>query len=144
MHTKWMACSAVLVLLAGSGAFGITIQNQVFNVGSANTIDLTQGIQSASSAQNLTIDLSQVGNGSGLSMANVSLHSVSGQMGALFGTPSLLGTSGLLGTPSLLGSGLIGLNPIVGTGGLTMPLGALGSLQMAQLRAQLLGQLLAN
>ena len=60
MHTKWMACSAVLVLLAGSGAFGITIQNQVFNVGSANTIDLTQGIQSASSAQNLTIDLSQV------------------------------------------------------------------------------------
>jgi hypothetical protein len=132
MHTKWIACSAVLVLLAGSGAFGVTIQNQVFNVGSANTIDLTEGIQSASSAQNLTIDLSQVGNGSGLTMANVSLMSVSGQMGGLFGTPSLLGT------------GLIGLNPIAGTAGLTMPLGALGSLQMAQMRAQLLGQLLAN
>lgn len=138
MHTKWIACSAVLVLLAGSGAFGITIQNQVFNVGSANTIDLTQGIQSASSAQNLTIDLSQIGSGSGLTMANVSLMSVSGQMGGLFGT------TGLLGTPSLLGTGLIGLNPIVGTGGLTMPLGALGSLQMMQLRAQMLGQLLAN
>lgn len=131
MSAKWIVCSVILVLLAGP-AFGITIQNQVFNVGSANTIDLTHGIQSATSVQNLTIDLSQIGSGSGLTTANVSLLSVTGQMGGLFGASSLLET------------GLLGLHPIVGTTGLTLPLGALGSLQMAQMRAQLLGQMLAN
>ncbi len=131
MLAKWIVCSVVLALLAGP-AFGITIQNQVFNVGSVNGIDLTEGLQSAASTQNLTIDLSQVGSGSGLSMANVSLLSVTGQMG------------GLLPVAPLVGTGIIGLHPIAGTAGLTLPLGALGSLQMAQMRAQLFGQLLAN
>ena len=132
MSMKWIACSIVLALLAGPSAFGITIQNQVFNVGSVNGIDLTQGIQNAASTQNLTIDLSQIGSGSGLSMANVSLLSVTGQMGVLLPAAPLAGT------------GIVGLHPIVGTTGLMLPLGSLGSLQMAQMRAGLIGQLLAN
>jgi hypothetical protein len=130
MIMKLTVCTAVLVLLAGSNAFGITIQNQVFNIGSVNGIDLTQGMQSAQSNQNLTIDLSQIGSGSGLMAANVSLLGITGQTGGLFGGSSLLGISSL------------GVHPMLGTTGLL--LSPIGSLQMVQTRALLLGHLLAG
>jgi hypothetical protein len=129
MVTKLIVCSLALVLLAGSSAFGITIQNQVFDIGSVNSVDLTQGIQNAHSVQNLTINLSQIGNGLGLTTANVSLLGVTSHMGGLFGASSLLGASSL-GVHSMLGTTGLLLSPV-------------GSLQMAQTRALLLGQLLA-
>ncbi len=137
MVIKAILCSIVLILLSGSGAFGAIVQDQVFNVGSANLVDLMQGTQSGHSTQNLVIDLSQATDGSHMSATNVQVTGRTGTVGGLLGAPSLLGvhslgTHALLGAPSLLGTGSL----------LTSHTSA--SLLTAQTRARLLGLGLAG
>lgn len=132
MVIKALLCSVVLVLLTGSGVFGAIVQDQIFNVGSANLVNLTQGIQSGHSSQNLVIDLSQVTDGSHLTATNVQVTGLIGQGGGLLGSSSLLGLSSLgshalLSSPSLLGTGSL-LTSHTST-----------SLLAAQTRARLLG-----
>jgi hypothetical protein len=142
MVIKAVLCSVVLVLVTGSGAFGNILQDQGFGVGSTNTIHLTQGVQNASSMQNLTIDLSQVADGSRLTMANVNVMGTSTQLGGLLGTTSL-GASAMLGSAGLgihpmLGTTSLGIHPMLGTTSLMMPFGASSSLGQAMLLNQLL------
>ncbi len=132
MFMKAFLCMFVVVLVSGSGAFGNILQDQGFNIGSANLVHLTEGTQEGSSMQNLTIDLSQVTGGSQMTMANVTV----------FGTTTQIG-GGLLGGSSLLGSAHLGVHSMLPLTGLLMPLGG-PSLQLAQSRALLLGRLLAD
>lgn len=132
MIVKAVLCSIMLILLSGSGAFGAVTQDQIFNVGSANLVNLTQGTQSGQSTQNLVIDLSQVTDGSRLTATNVQVTGVIGGGSSLLGSSSLLGLGGLgahtlLGTPALLGTGSL------------MTSHTSTSLLAAQTRARLLG-----
>ncbi|NLT78029.1 MAG: hypothetical protein GXX98_16020, partial [Planctomycetes bacterium] len=70
MVRRGVSCSIILILLAGSGAFGNLLQDQGMNIGSINQIQLLQGDQSGQSTQNFTIDMSQVGDGSSYTVAN--------------------------------------------------------------------------
>jgi hypothetical protein len=132
MVMRALLCSLVVLLVGGSSAFGNILQDQGFNIGSANLVHLTEGEQSGNSMQNLTIDLSQVTSGSQWTIANVTV----------FGTTTEFG-SGLLGASSLLGSAHLGTHSLLPMTGLLMPFNS-GSLSLAQSRARLLGQLLAN
>ncbi|MDI9433036.1 MAG: hypothetical protein QM570_15075 [Planctomycetota bacterium] len=143
MVRKGVSCSIILILLAGSGAFGNLLQDQGMNIGSINQIQLLQGDQSGQSTQNFTIDMSQVGDGSSYTVANVHLSSGTSPLGGLLGASNLFGIGGLgsqslLGTSSLLGTqSLLGMPSVWGMGSMTP---STGSLQMALLRARLLGQ----
>lgn len=143
MVMKAVLFSLVLVLVTSFGAFGSILQDQVFNVGSANSIHLIHGIQNADSTQNLVIDLSQVGSGSGLTVASVNVLGRTTQFGGL----GLLGSSSLLGTSSLHASALLGTSglggyPMLGMTSLLMPHSS-SALQMGLARSLLLSQLLA-
>lgn len=111
MIVKAVLCSIMLILLSGSGAFGAVTQDQIFNVGSANLVNLTQGTQSGQSTQNLVIDLSQVTDGSQLTATNVQVTGLIGGGTSLLGSSSLLGLNSLgthaLLTPSLLGTSML-------------------------------------
>jgi hypothetical protein len=130
MVIKAVLCSIVLILLSGPGVFGAIIQDQIFNVGSANLVNLTQGTQSGHSTQNLVIDLSQVTDGSQLAATNVQVSGLVGGGSSLLGSSSLLGVSSLgthaLLTPSLLGTSMLTSHTST-------------SLLAAQTRARLLG-----
>lgn len=132
MVMKALLCSLVVLLAGGSGALGNILQDQGFNIGSANLVHLTEGTQSGNSTQNLTIDLSQVTGGSQWTMANVSVFGRTGQLGG-----------GLLGASSLLGSAHLGTHTMLPLTGLLLPVNS-PSLSLAQNRARLLGQMLAN
>ncbi len=130
MVMKAVLCSIFLILLSGSGAFAAFTQDQIFNVGSANLVNLTQGIQSGHSTQNLVIDLSQVADGSQLAATNVQVSGLIGGGTSLLGSSSLLGINSLgthaLLTPSLLGTSMLTSHTST-------------SLLAAQTRARLLG-----
>ena len=130
MIMKAVLCSIVLILLSGSSVFGAFTQDQIFNVGSANLVNLTQGIQSGSSTQNLVIDLSQVADGSQLAATNVQVTGLVGGGTSLLGSSSLLGLSSL-GTHALLSPSLLGTSMLTSH--------TSTSLLAAQTRARLLG-----
>ncbi len=130
MVMKAVLCSIVLILLSGSGAFGAFTQDQIFNVGSANLVNLTQGIQSGHSTQNLVIDLSQVADGSQLTATNVQVSGLVGGGTSLLGSSSLLGIHSL-GTPALLTPSLLGTSMLTSH--------TSTSLLAAQTRVRLLG-----
>jgi len=115
----------VLALMVGSSAFGGILQGQGFSIGTDNMIHLTQGDQSGQSAQNLTINMSQSTEGTGLALISASVYGVSSQ-----------GGSGL-GALGLIDVGRLHVVSVGGLGGAVapiVPLAGSATLQLAKAR----------
>jgi len=106
---KTAAVSVVLALAVSTSALGGIIQGQDFAIGTANVINLLQGQQSATSAQNLLIDITQDTSGGGVAVVSAHVFGVTGEVGGAWGASGLLAASRL------------GVSPVLGAGSLLIP-----------------------
>lgn len=104
---KHVVVGLTVALLVSSSAFGTLIQGQTMAIGTSNTMQLIGADASGSWNQNLVVDLTQEGEGSGLMLARTYMTGSSYHIGGLTSLTGLLGGSHIglgsaLGTSSLL------------------------------------------
>ncbi len=125
---KYVVICLIVALGVSSSALGSLIQGQTFSIGSSGAMQLLQGDQSGSYSQNLSIDLTQEGEGgTGFAVAQTFLSSRFSNIG--------MSTSGLLGTNH------VGLGSALGGSSLLLPstMSADALLARARLNSLLLG-----
>ena len=122
---KQVLTGLAIALLVSSSAFGVLIQGQGTSIGTSNTMQLIGAEQEGSWNQNLVVDLTQEGSGSGTMLVRTYITNRSSNIGGLN-----LGTG-------LLGGSHIGLGSALGTNTLLLPSMAATSADALLARARL-------